>query len=642
MKFIQNPAHFTTQPSGWSYLYRLSSKLKPEVVFLYFSLVFGLSLLVTIPPFQAPDEQHHFFRAYQVSEGIMVGEHFRVEYLPKSLKYAWEMTNGGVSGYPTRKLTAGAILSALQIPLDPDDKSLIASFAAPYSPHYYFPQALGLLVGRKLGLGPLPLLYLGRLCTLMFCVSVLYWSIKKTPLLKWVFCLIAATPLNLALAASCSQDGVINSLAFLFTASVLDLAFSPDKEFTARSVWFPAILGALLAPAKGGAYAPMLAFFFLVPVRKAASFRSYFGLIVLAAIPALVALGSWTIVSHHQLFPILDPAPADIRGTTATSLLWGIGEEPLQYLWLIAKTTSKFYRLYLAHFVGGLGWQDTLPPIPVVVSYLAVVFSAAIAGDPVEKGPTVTGKIVVSLMLFFIYVYILTTQYCAFTPRHSDVIMGFNARYLIPMSPGLFLLFYNRRQIFGPRFIAVLPLVIVSLMLLVVPTTLLTVVNRYYGGEQATWRMSLDLRPAPFCELPLKDTSASDFSQTFVCPANGLTGVSVFIVGSEPLPGTTITGYRLILKDSVSGEVMRDVAIQPFVTRYRLQLEVLFDPILDSRNKKYSFTVFPSDRAGKIPMVIGLGEPRAYPEGETTVHGVKTDRSIAFGLIFRSSSSFMK
>ena len=242
---------------------------------------------------------------------------------------------------PIKKLHRLSILSAFQIPLNPDDRSFIASFAAPYSPHVYFPQALGLLVGRKLGLGPLALLYLGTLCTLVFCICLFYWSIKKTPVLKWVFCLLAATPMNLSLAASCSQDAVVNGLAFLFTASVIDLALSPDKKLTAGSVLFPAIVGALLAPAKGGAYAPMLAFFLFIPVRKAGSLPRYLGLVAFAAIPALVTLASWTIASQHQLFPILDSVSTEPEGPNGRSLLWGIWEDPLQYLWSLARNDYR-------------------------------------------------------------------------------------------------------------------------------------------------------------------------------------------------------------------------------------------------------------------------------------------------------------
>jgi hypothetical protein len=125
------------------------------------------------PPFQSPDALHHFLRGYQVSEEMMVGKHFRVEYLPKSLKFVWEVTSSDIPLHPDQKITPAHILSAFQIPLNPHDKSFIAFFAASYAP-----QALGLFVGRKLGLGPLALHCLGRLSTLVFCIWLFYWSIK--------------------------------------------------------------------------------------------------------------------------------------------------------------------------------------------------------------------------------------------------------------------------------------------------------------------------------------------------------------------------------------------------------------------------------------------------------------------------------
>ncbi len=636
MNSLPKSDRVTIPSSECGYLTRLPLRLKPEVVFLYFALVLGFSLLVMVPPFQAPDEQHHFFRAYQVSEGIMVGEQFRVEYLPKSLKYVWQVTSRDIPHNPDTKTTLANIVAAFQVPLNPDDRSFTSFDAFPYSPHFYFAQALGLVVGRKSGLGPLALLYLGRLCTLVFCVSLFYWRIKKTPVLKWVFCLLAATPMNISLAASCSQDAIINGLAFLFTASVLDLALSPEKEFTARSILFPAIAGALLAPAKAGAYAPMLAFFLFIPVRKAGSLPRYLGLVAFAAIPALVTFASWTIVSQHQLLSILDSASTDFVGPNRTTLLWGIWEDPLKYLWLVAKTAAELYRLYAAQFVGYLGWLDTLLPRSIIIMYLALLFIGAIVEGASEKGVNMLSKIVLGFVLLFIYVFILTTQYLAFSPHHSTVIHGFSGRYFIPLAPAFFLLFHNRRQIFRTLFISLLPLVIVTFMVVVVPVTVLTVANRYYGAEQATWRMSVGLRPAPDSALQVELTSAYDFIQRFVCPVDGLTGVSVSIVDAGLTTGKTITGYMFVLTDAVSGEVVREV-VQPFPLENQTYLDILFDPILDSKDKKYTFTIFPADKAAKIPISIPLSEPRVYPEGEAIVHGRKTERSVVFGLIFKSS-----
>jgi uncharacterized membrane protein len=520
--------------------------------------------------------------------------------------------------------------------LDPNDRSFIASFAAPYSPHFYFPQVLGLTLGRELGLGPLALLYLGRLCTLVFCIWMFYWSIRKTPVLKWVFCLLAATPINMSLAASCSQDAVINGLAFLFTASVLHLALSPEKRLTARSVLFPAIVGALLAPAKGGAYAPMLAFFLFIPIRRAGSLPRYLGLVAFSAIPALVTLAAWTMASQLQLLPLFDSGSTNFEGPNRITLLWGIWQDPMHYLWLVAKTTTGLYKGYVAQFIGVLGWLDTILPRSIILAYLALVFTSAVLEDPVKSGLSVPSKIIVSLAVVFEYVFILTPHYLAFSPQHSPVIHGFQGRYLIPLGPAFFLLFHHRWTDIRPRIICLLPLVTVTFMLALIPVTLLTVAKRYYGEEQPTWRMSFDLRSAPRTDLHVKITAPDDFIQRFLCPEDGLTGVSVSIVDAGLTPGKTITGYMFVLKDAVSGEVVREVG-QPLTVENESYLDILFDPILNSRDKNYTFTIFPANKDVKILISIPLSERRVYPEGETIVHGRKSERSVVFELIFRQS-----
>jgi hypothetical protein len=64
-------------------------------------------------------------------------------------------------------------------------------------------------------------------------------------------------------------------------------------------------------------------------------------------------------------------------------------------------------------------------------------------------------------------------------------------------------------------------------------------------------------------------------------------------------------------------------------------LDILFDPILDSRNKNYKFTIFPTDKVVEAPISIRLSEPSFHTEDETVVYGRETDRSVVFELIFR-------
>ena len=44
-------------------------KFEPAKFFVYCALIFGILLIALIPPFQSPDEDSHFKKAYVVSYG---------------------------------------------------------------------------------------------------------------------------------------------------------------------------------------------------------------------------------------------------------------------------------------------------------------------------------------------------------------------------------------------------------------------------------------------------------------------------------------------------------------------------------------------------------------------------------------------
>jgi hypothetical protein len=51
---------------------RQAGVLKPDRVFLVLGSLFGLAFLVLTPPFQVPDEDAHFYRSVEISEGHLV------------------------------------------------------------------------------------------------------------------------------------------------------------------------------------------------------------------------------------------------------------------------------------------------------------------------------------------------------------------------------------------------------------------------------------------------------------------------------------------------------------------------------------------------------------------------------------------
>ena len=61
-------------------------KFSIEKKYIYISLVFGLLFVFIVPPFQSPDEDSHFKKAYQVSKGHLypsIRKNVAGNYFPK-------------------------------------------------------------------------------------------------------------------------------------------------------------------------------------------------------------------------------------------------------------------------------------------------------------------------------------------------------------------------------------------------------------------------------------------------------------------------------------------------------------------------------------------------------------------------------
>jgi len=605
---------------------------RPEQVFVFFGLLFGLLLLVCVPPFQAPDEQHHFMRAYQLSEGILLGGHPRGEYLPRSLGYLYQVTSRDLPRNPAQKVRPGHIWEALGINLNPDDRTFLVVNAATYNPLGYLPQAVALALGRLLGLPPLLFYYLGRIITLAFFIGLVHWSIKKTPVLKWVFCLLGTMPMSVFLAASFSPDPVLASTTFLFSATIFDLAFSHDKKLSLKTILLPAILCTAVSSSKFSAYAPLAALSFLIPASKSRTPALHVKYIAIIVLPALIASTVWMALIWHNFLSIMEESCGDFAGGTLTSSFWDICTDPGGYVQLLVGTTLHCSRSYLYQFIGRLGWLDTSLPREVSMVYVAALLGAAILYRT-EVRIHLWQRILAGCITLLVYVSAQTALYLVHTARDLSYIAGFQGRYLIPLGPAFFLILCNRRV--KQRLSSWVPAVVITCLVLSIPATLTTVVQRYYGPDQGIWHMRFfDLIPGANPELKVRLSDERGIRQTFSSSLDHLRGVSIFMITFGEPRDTITTPYRFILKRDNSREIVREVELDAKKFSDGAFVDILFDPIADSGGKKYEFTLMPTSDHIEKPVGIVLSEKGVYEDGDTFIGGRRIDRDVVFKLIY--------
>ena len=122
--------------------------LRPPLVCFLLGLLGVVPLVILTPPFQVPDENQHFYRAYQLSElrmGGTVRDGAAGAILPSSLIELTDRFTGSRALWPDKPITVQPLRGtwlAFDRPLDPDRRDFISTSTANSSPLPYLPQSI--------------------------------------------------------------------------------------------------------------------------------------------------------------------------------------------------------------------------------------------------------------------------------------------------------------------------------------------------------------------------------------------------------------------------------------------------------------------------------------------------------------------
>jgi len=415
----------------------------PARLFLVASLLAGLGYLALFPPLAVADEPVHLFRAYTVATGRLLPEKVGQRVgapVPVSLQRVEPELGVGPALLlePDRKLDADALRAALHWPLDPG-RTAFADFpnAAQYPAVVHLPQAVGIGIGRLLGLGPLWLVYLGRLSNLVTATLLTWCAIRITPLGGWCFCWLALSPMAVSSRGSLSPDALTNAAALLFLAEVARLIWS-EAPPTARD---PLRIGgaAVLLCLTKLPYCLLLLALLAVP-RQRLELGRRLGAWLGAAAATLAALGFtvWTARTYGRVLVAWFGIDQDRQ-------IHGILVHPLHFLVVVGRHYWRFAARYTSQAAGRqLGWLDVqVPAVWAAVYLLVMVAVLLLAGSP---------RVVVHLrqrLLFVgivvaVLVVVAASQYVVWTPVGADDVRGLQGRYFLPVAPLLVLALHRR------------------------------------------------------------------------------------------------------------------------------------------------------------------------------------------------------
>lgn len=364
--------------------------LKPEILFIIIGLSFGITIALINPIFKVPDEPTHYLKVIHLVGGQIFVEKSKV-------------------------------------------------FIDLYSPVPYFIPSSVIFMGKMFNFSSYVLFYLGRLSNLFFYVIIVFLAIKFTPIMKWVFFLLALMPMSLYEAASFSSDGFNIAISFLLIAFLFKLAFDDKiKKINRNEILVLFLLVSLLALSKQ-VYVLILFLFFLIPSYKFKNKKNQIINFFSIFLASIIIIMAWSLLTKGIYVPISNQV-------SIPSQLTFILFHPLSYIGIYISTIIQNFTYYLTTFVGSFGWidngLDTPLPNILVYAYILVLIFAALT-DNIDININLYQKIISIFTFLMTFTSISTLEYLMWTSVGNNTINGVFGRYFIPIAPALFFLFYN-------------------------------------------------------------------------------------------------------------------------------------------------------------------------------------------------------
>ena len=268
----------------------LVAEPKYEILFTVIAIAFGLTFWLIITPMSAPDETVHYEYSFQLSN-YMMGEKNHLVFNEEYQNY------GSFAGHFNVSAAYKRFIEKINKPLKLRDTNVVMRFDILEAYKTCFvPQALGITLARLLNWNMLRTFYMGRLFNLIFYIICVYIAIKKAPVHKMLFGILATLPIFMQQAASYSYDTFINGLTFVIIAFMLKWMYQ-EERISVKEFIFVFIVNLLIAPIKV-VYSLFHFLFWFVPEERWGSKRNrIIGTLIITA-PAMFEL-------CRLLFPLI-------------------------------------------------------------------------------------------------------------------------------------------------------------------------------------------------------------------------------------------------------------------------------------------------------------------------------------------------
>ena len=444
-------------------------KPKYEILFTVIAICFGLTFWLIITPMSVPDETVHYEYSFQLSNKMM-GNKNHLLFDEDYQDYGAMVGHYNISAAYERfikKINRPLTLEGKMIKMNIDiDESYTSCF---------IPQALGITVARLLNWNMLRTFYLGRLFNLIFYIICVYIAIKKTPVHKVLFGIMATLPIFMQQAASFSYDCYINGLTFVIIAFLMKWIHE-DKPIDKKDFIIAFMANLMISPIKV-VYGLFSFLYWFIPKERFGSKKNkIIGTLILTG-PAIYQLA---ILLFPIMFRVIRKIyenvfmfnatentlsltnmkvirPMELEGDIYTFSY--VMEHPLEMIEIFLRTVRYNIKTWFyASFGRALSGNTLILPTWLVHSILAILVFASLRND--GKPESLGFKLTTLFLCVFGGIMMVGGLLVSWTEMDQAVIedfggpiiQGVQGRYFSPMLPYLFILLNNKKLKLDKKF----------------------------------------------------------------------------------------------------------------------------------------------------------------------------------------------
>jgi uncharacterized membrane protein len=586
--------------------------LKLENWFLILALVFGLIFAFLVPPNQVPDEDRHFARVYAILEGNLTSKDVD---MPRALYRL--LPDYYTMPEHAEKFNINSYLLNFS---DESDYSEMRVFspAASYSPLLYFPQLVGVGLGKILGLNAQGLFVLGRIFSLFLFVGVGYFVLKTSPVAKKTLFIFLTMPMNIYIAASYSADTVQLCITLIYLNMVM-LSLSSLNPLTRRE-WIVFLVLAFLLSLTKPVSLSLVLLSLAIPVARFGSLQKKILFVAVQLGIAAVFTYAWTRGIATNLSPTLEQV-APLKQLAYIIL------NPIHFITTFFNTLSVDLDFYFYTFVGYFGWLTTPLPNFVYLLFL-IVLLIAFFGDT-NKPFTLTQQ---QKYIFFgvLFLYILGFMFIMYlysTPLAAEKIVGVQGRYFIPVFPILLYLivsldvpvFRFSPQLEKIAFGFLVP-VILFFSVVTIYQKFFVICGEQYFTYEGICRLPGNLQP----ERPIGEI-LRPVTQTFTVECKDINGVGAYFATY----GRDNSGLiQVTLRDETSDTTLVEEKVKVADMKDNRWIFFRFPTAQNVNGHTFALTFVPEGSFEGNAVTIWATRSDIYPQGE--VVGLENEGDIVF------------